>query len=293
MTGLVATANLLKEHYWPLIKSRQTFLLTLTGAAGYLCRLSPPLDWMLFLGLVVSLLLTISGCTVFNMLFDRDIDRKMVRTRLRPLATGQVSPSTAMIMGLVLTITGLLLAGALSRLYFGILLVGIGLNVLVYTLWLKRRSAWSILWGGLAGGMPILAGNALAVGRIDTLGVLLALVIVCWIPSHNLTLSTLYQADYLEAGIPTFITNYGATAVKLLVTCSSLLVALLIMLVSTQLGFSKLVLAFMFATSLGLVGLSVFSWTNSSQKLTAFMYKYSSLYMLVSMLVLSFSGLVR
>jgi protoheme IX farnesyltransferase len=293
MTGLVATANLLKEHYWPLIKSRQTFLLTLTGTAGYLCRLSPPLDWMLFSGLVVSLLLTISGCTVFNMLFDRDIDRKMVRTRLRPLATGQVSPSTAMIMGSVLTITGLLLAGALSRLYFGILLVGIGLNVLVYTLWLKRRSAWSILWGGLAGGMPILAGNALEVGRIDTLGVLLALVIVCWIPSHNLTLSTLYQADYLEAGIPTFITNYGATAVKLLVTCSSLLVALLIMLVSTQLGFSKLVLAFMFATSLGLVGLSVFSWTNSSQKLTAFMYKYSSLYMLVSMLVLSFSGLVR
>ena len=164
--------------------------------------------------------------------------------------------------------------------------------MLVYTLWLKRRSAWSILWGGLAGGMPILAGSVLAVGRIDSLGVLLALVIVCWIPSHNLTLSTLYSEDYLDAGVPTFMSSYGAIAVNLMVTISSLLVAMLIMLVSTQLGLSGLVLAFMFATSLGLVSLGVVSWINPSQKLTAFMYKYSSLYMLASMLVLSLSGLV-
>ncbi len=293
MTGLVATANLLKEHYWPLIKSRQTFLLTLTGVAGYLCRLSPPLDWLLFSGLLVSLLLTISGCTVLNMLLDRDIDRKMVRTRQRPLATGQVNPTTAMFLGSILITLGLLVAVSISRLYFGIILAGVSLNVLVYTLWLKRRSAWSILWGGLAGGMPILAGSVLAIGRIDALGVLLALVIVCWIPSHNLTLSTLHMADYLDAGVPTLMSRYGTTAVNLLVTFSSLLVAILVILVSNQLGFSGLVLAFMFITSLGLVSLGVFTWINPSIKLTAFMYKYSSLYMLVSMLVLSFSGLVR
>ncbi len=77
-----------------------------------------------------------------------------------------------------------------------------------------------------------------------------------------------------------------------MVTISSLLVALLIMLVSTQLSFSGLALAFMFAASLGLVSLCVVSWINPSPKLTAFMYKYSSLYMLVSMLVLALSGLV-
>ncbi len=292
MASLIATANLLKINFWPLIKSRQTFLLTLTGMAGYLCRQSAPIDWLQFLGLLFSLLGTISGCTVFNMLLDRDIDRKMVRTRERPLASGRVTPGAGLFLGSVLVVVGLLVAAILSRLYFVLIVTGVGLNVLVYTLWLKRRSAWSILWGGLAGGMPILAGSSLAVGRIDSIGVLMALVIMCWIPSHNLTLTTIYSEDYLDAGVPTFISSYGGTAVNLMVTISSLLVALLIMLVSTQLSFSGLALAFMFAASLGLVSLCVVSWINPSPKLTAFMYKYSSLYMLVSMLVLALSGLV-
>lgn len=293
MTGLVATANTLKEDYWPLVKSRQTFLLTLTGLTGYLCRQSSPIDWLQFFALLVSLLLTISGCTVLNMLLDRDIDRKMVRTRERPLASGRVSPSVALFLGAMLVALGLSVAASLSRLYFVLIFTGVGLNVLVYTLWLKRRSAWSILWGGLAGGIPIVAGSVLAVGYIDTLGVLLALVIVCWIPSHNLTLSTLYSEDYLNAGVPTLMNNYGAVAVDIMVTFTSLLVAVLIMFVSTQLGLSGLMLAFMFATSFALVCLGVLSWLNPSPKQTAFIYKYSSLYMLAAMLVLSLNGLVR
>jgi hypothetical protein len=67
---------------------------------------------------------------------------------------------------------------------------------------------------------------------------------------------------------------------------------MLIMLVCSMLGLSGLVLAFMFAVSLGLVSLGVVSWINPSPKLTGFMYKYSSVYMLASMLVLSISGLV-
>jgi protoheme IX farnesyltransferase len=292
MTGLVATANTLKEDYWPLVKSRQTFLLTLTGLAGYLCRQSSPIDWLQISALLVSLLLTISGCTVLNMLLDQDIDRKMVRTRERPMASGRVSPGAALLLGSMLIAVGLLVAASLSWLYFVLIFTGVGLNVLVYTLWLKRRSAWSILWGGFAGGIPILAGSVLAVGRIDALGILLALVIVCWIPSHNLTLSTLYSKDYLEAGVPTLMNSYGALAVNFTVTFASLLVATLIMFVSTQLGLSGLMLAFMFATSLGLVLLGVISWINPSPKLSAFVYKYSSLYMLAAMLVLSLSGLL-
>jgi protoheme IX farnesyltransferase len=292
MASLISAVHQVKANFWSLIKSRQTFLLTLTGVAGYLCRSSHQLNWLNFTGLLVSLFFTISGCTVLNMLLDRDIDRKMVRTRQRPLASGQVDPGSALILGSVLISSGLLVAASLSGLYFVIILAGLVLNVLVYTLWLKRRSAWSILGGGLAGGMPILAGSVLAIGRIDAIGVLLALVIVCWIPSHNLTLSRLYSADYLEAGIPTFLSNYGGTAVNLMVTISSVLVAMLVTLVSSMLGFSRLELAFMFVVSFGLLSLGVISWINPSPKLTAFSYKYSSLYMLVSMLVLSFNGLV-
>lgn len=292
MTGIAATTNLIKEEYWPLIKSRQTFLLTLTGAAGYLFRVSSPIDWPLFLGLVVSLLLTISGCTVFNMLLDRDIDRKMVRTRQRPLAAGKVSPGSAVRLGSVLVGAGLIIAAAISRRYFVVILAGIGLNVLVYTLWLKRRSAWSILWGGLAGGMPILAGSVLAVGGVDVLGALLALVIVFWIPSHNLTLSMLHSADYLDAGIPTFLSSYGTRAVNFMLTVCSLLVAFLVVTISSRLGFSMPAMAIILAGSLAYVGLGVLSWANPSPKMMGVLYKYSSLYMLLTMLMLSISGLI-
>ena len=157
---LVSGANQLKEQYWPLIKSRQTFLLALTGVAGYLCQRSASMDWTRFAGLVGSLLITIGGCTVLNMVFDRDIDQKMARTRQRPLAAMQVNVRKAAWLGIVLIILGLLWALMLSELYFTLALAGVGLDVLVYTVWLKRRSAWSILWGGLSGGIPILASRA-------------------------------------------------------------------------------------------------------------------------------------
>ena len=211
---LVSNANQLKEHYWPLIKSRQTFLLALTGIAGYLCQRPVPMDWPRFAGVVGSLLITISGCTVLNMVFDRDIDQKMARTRQRPLAAMQVNVRKAAWLGSVLIILGLVWAMMLSELYFTLALAGVGLDVVVYTIWLKRRSAWSILWGGLSGGIPILASRALVISRIDATGLLLALAIVCWIPSHNLTLSMLYSEDYLNACIPTFLNVYGLAATR-------------------------------------------------------------------------------
>jgi heme o synthase len=292
MSSLISTTNLLIDHYWPLIKSRQTFLLTLAGAAGYLCQPPSPTDWLRFTGLAGSLLVTISGCTVLNMLFDRDIDRKMVRTNQRPLALGQVKILTAAYLGAILIAVGLLWAAVLSTLYVVVGLAGVSLNVLVYTLWLKRRSAWSILWGGIAGGMPILAGRVLAIGRIDPIGLLLMLVIVCWIPSHNLTLGMLYSTDYLNAGVPTFLNVFGVSATRFTVTLSSLLTAALMMSVCALLSLPVLIISFLIVASIGLVGLALFYWAKPSQKLIQVLYKYSSLYMLVSMLLLALNGMV-
>ena len=286
MTGLVSTANRLKEAYWPLIKSRQTFLLALTGVAGYLCQRPSPLDWLRFSALTGSLLITISGCTLLNMVFDRDIDRKMRRTSQRPLASGLVDARAAASLGSGLIALGLAWALVLSPLYFALILAGAGVDVLVYTLWLKRRSAWSIVWGGLSGGMPVLAGRALAVGRIDAAGLLLALAILCWIPSHNLTLGTLYSADYLNAGVPTFLNVYGLTVTRLAVAGSSLLTALLMAAAFAWLNVSIPVLAIVVASGLGLVGLAAYAWARPSRPAVAALYKVSSFYMLTAMLLL-------
>lgn len=291
MSSLVSISNYLKDHYWPLIKGRQTFLLTLTGTAGYLCLLPSPLDWSRFSSLVGSLLLTISGCSVLNMLFDRDIDRQMRRTSQRPLAIGQANSRTAAYLGAILITLGLLWSATLSMLYFVVVLVGAALNVLVYTLWLKRRTAWSILWGGVAGGMPILAGRALAIGHIDALGLVLGFIILCWIPSHNLTLTTLYSTDYLNAGVPTFLNVYGLAVTRVVVILSTLVTVLLITATFVWLNSPIMVMVLLVAISLGLAGIALCVWLKPSQKLITVLYKYSSLYMLISMLLLALNRL--
>ena len=76
---------------------------------------------------------------------------------------------------------------------------GLFFDVVVYTIWLKRRSAWSIVWGGVSGGMPVLAGRALGLGRIDEVGILLALAVLFWVPTHILTFNLRYYDDYQQA----------------------------------------------------------------------------------------------
>ncbi len=291
MASLATTATTLKENYLPLIKSRQTILLALTGVAGYLCQPPAHFNWVGFSGLVGSLLATISGCTVLNMLFDRDIDCQMERTRHRPLCEGHVNALTAAWLGGGLLLLGLLWAVLVSFPMFMVILAGACLNVLVYTVWLKRRTAWSILWGGVAGGMPILAGRVAATGHIDLLGLLLALVIVCWIPSHNLTLSMLYSGDYRQAGVPTVMNTYGLPATHFLITFSSILVSLIMVYAFNSLGLLGWPMTLFFMLSLGLICLAVYSWAEPARKTLAAVYKYSSLYLLLSTFLLIYSGL--
>ena len=172
--------------YWPLIKSLQTGLLLATGIAGYLSS-RPPFAIPLLLGLAGSLFLAISGSTILNMWYDRDIDAKMKRTHMRPAASGQLDPKEVFAVGLTISFLGVAWAALIAPLYGLIVFAGWFFDVIVYTVWLKRRTCWSILWGGISGAMPILSGRALAVGEIELVGILLALAILFWIPTHTLT----------------------------------------------------------------------------------------------------------
>jgi len=93
------------------------------------------------LGLAASLLLSISGSTVLNMWYDRDIDAIMPRTSKRPLSTGETKPKEALIFGLVLSVIGVALALLLDPLYGVIIFAGLFFDVVVYTIWLKRSTA--------------------------------------------------------------------------------------------------------------------------------------------------------
>jgi protoheme IX farnesyltransferase len=273
--------------YWPLTKSLQTGLLLSTGLAGYMSARCPVLHWYTFLGLGVSLFMAIAGSTILNMWYDRDVDARMKRTCARPLASGEVTPTEALRLGLILSVLGVGLAVAMFPLYGLVVCAGLFFDVVVYTLWLKRRTAWSIVWGGIAGGMPILAGRVLGMGRIDGVGLLLFLAILFWIPSHILTFAMRYADDYQSAGIPTFPSTYGLQATRLAIAGSSVIAALAIgtacILIGLQWGFLGL-LAIM---SSGLLVLAIISLLRPSERINFGLFKYASLYMLSAMILLS------
>lgn len=277
--SLVATLR----AYWPLIKGLQTTLLLITGLAGYAGGLSSAMDWTVLPALTGSLLLAISGSTILNMVHDRDIDAKMERTASRPLPAGRIAPRQASQVGLALSWLGVGWAFSLAPLYGLVVFAGFFLDVAVYTLWLKRRTPWSIIWGGISGGMPILAGRVLALGRIDLVGVLLALGVLTWIPSHIMPLTIKYLEDYRRAGVPTFPEAYGVGATRAVISVSTG-VAVAAMLASAQL--SGVTGGYLFGLALlGLVLLIVagVSAVSPSPRLNFGLFKFASLYMLGSM----------
>jgi protoheme IX farnesyltransferase len=273
--------------YWPLIKSLQTGLLLSTGLAGFMSTRCPVIHWYEFLSLALSLFMAIAGSTIINMWYDRDIDKVMKRTHHRPLVDGRLTPAEALRLGLVLSVLGIGMAVAMSPLYGLVVFTGLFFDVVVYTLWLKRRTCWSIVWGGISGGMPILAGRVFGSGHIDGIGLLLALAVLFWIPTHTLTFTMRYFDDYHATKIPTFPSVYGFKFTRLSIAVSSVIAALSIsaagILIGMQWGFIR-VLAVL---SAGLIFLAMATVFRPTERVNFGLLKYASVFMLSAMILLS------
>ena len=274
------------RSYWPLIKSLQTGLLVTTGLAGYMSARCPVFHLGTLAGLLVSLFLSISGSTILNMWWDRDIDAKMKRTQKRPLASGQISPDEALRLGLLLALLGVGSAVAMDALYGLIIFAGLFFDVVVYSIWLKRRTAWGIVWGGISGGMPILAGRVLGYGGFDWVGILLALSVLFWIPTHIMTFSMKYFHDYKAAGIPTFPSTYGFHVTRIAIAISSIFAALAMGAAAWGIGMTVGYLRVLIVLSGGLLTLAAVSVFQPTERVNFGLFKYASLYMLSSMILM-------
>ncbi|HEY46459.1 MAG TPA: protoheme IX farnesyltransferase [Anaerolineae bacterium] len=271
--------------YWKLIKSLQTGLLLLTGLAGYMSARCPVITWRTLLALTGSLFLAISGSTVLNMVYDRDIDAQMKRTCNRPLPLGQIRVVEALVLGVGLSILGIGWAFLLSPIYGIVVFAGFFFDIVVYTIWLKRRTAWSIVWGGIAGGMPILAGRALGVGQIDWIGLLLSLAVLLWIPTHIMTFNLRHKADYQHTGVPTFPSAYGDRVTYLAIALSSVVASVAMGIAAYGIGMTWGYLRVLVVLSAGLLVLAVSSVVRPSVRLNFGLFKFASIYMLSSMLL--------
>lgn len=275
------------QKYWPLIKSSQTLLLLATGLAGYMSARCPISHWFTVLSLTGSLFLAISGSTILNMWYDRDIDAKMARTRNRPLPSGSIKSSQALSFGLALSGLGIGWALLYDPLYGAIVFAGLFFDVIVYTIWLKRKTAWSIVWGGLSGGMPILAGRILGTGKIEWVGIILALSVLFWIPTHIMTFHIRYLEDYKKANIPTFAARYGIPITRRIIAISSIIAASLIGISAIGIGITIGYFRIIVILSAILLGLSIYSALKPTDKLNYALFKYASVFMLSAMVLIS------
>jgi protoheme IX farnesyltransferase len=163
-------------------------------------------------------------------------------------------------------------------------------DVVVYTMWLKRRTAWAVVWGGVAGGMPVLAGRALGVGALDWVGLSLTMAVVFWIPTHILTFSLRYKEDYARAGVPTFPSRYGDRITQRVIALASVLAAAAIGVSALGVGMTWGYLRLLFVLCAGLFAFALFALIRPSSRAQFGLFKYASLYMLGSMLLLAVEG---
>lgn len=158
-------------------------------------------------GLMVATLvggtLAAGGANAINMYIDRDIDRLMERTKHRPLVTGVVGPTEALVFALVLEVAAFAVLWTFANLLAAVLaLSATAFYVFVYSLWLKRTSRQNIVIGGAAGAVPVLVGWAAVRGSLDWAPVVLFVLIFLWTPPHFWALAIKYTADYRNAGVP-------------------------------------------------------------------------------------------
>jgi protoheme IX farnesyltransferase len=290
MVNLRSITQEYKSKYLPLIKSVQTGLLLITGLAGFMSSRCPILNISTLLGLSGSLFLSISGSTVVNMWFDRDIDAKMKRTCWRPLPSGKITPRDALGFGLLLSFLGVSWSIAIDPLYGIVVFSGLFFDVVIYTILLKRHTSWSIVWGGISGAMPVLAGRVLGYGSIDWVGIALSSAVLFWIPTHILTFSMRYHDDYQAANIPTFSSVYGFQFTRVMIAVSSVLAAISmgISMHGISMAWGYLRIAALLA--IGLLSLALYSTIRPSEKVNFGLFKYASFFMLGSMVMIMVGG---
>ena len=221
------------KAYVSLTKPRVVeLLLVVTAPTMLLAERGIPSLWLI-LATLVGGSLSAGSAGAFNCYLDRDIDRLMKRTKNRPLVTGELSDREALVFAWALGAASILWLGLLTNwlaaaLSFGAIL----LYVVFYTIILKRRTPQNIVWGGVAGCMPVLIGWAAVTGDLSWPPVILFMIIFLWTPPHYWPLSMKYQSDYQAAGVPMLAVVRGRAQVGLqvilyawaTVACSLLLI---------------------------------------------------------------------
>ena len=196
-----STLRQVVSDYVEMTKPKVQSLLLFTTVATMLVAGDPSLE-LVFLTCLGGYL-SAGGAGAVNHWFDRDLDRAMTRTADRPVASGRVAPSAALIFGLVMAgASVVVLSVGVNPLAAALSFCGFLGYTLVYTVWLKRTTPQNIVIGGAAGAVPPLVGWAAVTGGLDWTAAYLFAIVFYWTPPHFWALSLLMKDDYAKASVP-------------------------------------------------------------------------------------------
>ncbi len=224
--------------YFALLKPRVMSLVVFTALTGMVLApggIHPVIGFVALLAIAVG-----AGASgALNMWYDADIDARMARTRERPVPAGRVAPGEALAFGLILSAGSVVVLGLFTNWVAAALLAfTIFFYVVIYTMWLKRRTPQNIVIGGAAGALPPVVAWAAVTGGVSVEPLVLVLIIFLWTPPHFWALALFRSEDYARAGVPMLPNVAGAAATKRQIVLYSVLLAVAGLLPAV-LGFSS------------------------------------------------------
>ena len=291
--GAVARPSLLRDLV-TLTKPRIISLLLVTTIAPMFITPAGLPSWRLILTVLVAGYLMAGGANAINMWFDRDIDTRMGRTRLRPIPAGRIAPTAALVFGIGLgAVAFFLFYRLVNPLSAWLALSGLLFYVLIYTMWLKRSTTQNIVIGGAAGAFPPLVGWAAMTGRIDLAAIYLFAIIFYWTPPHFWALALIKQREYARAGVPMMPVVRGERRTKM----EMLLYTIFLLPLTVMPSFFG-ALGLIYLISATLLGLRLLWYCMQLLRETGVtptawrMYKYSLLYLFLLFLAMGVDRLI-
>lgn len=273
--------------YFQLTKPKIALLLLISTAAGMLAAGRGSISWETGLAVMVGGYLCAGGAAAMNCYLDRELDLVMVRTRNRPLPAGQITPRNALVFSTVISLLSIpfflvvspmiMVMGAMAWVYY----------VLIYSIFLKRRTSQNIVIGGAAGAFPPMIGWTAITGSVDASAIFLFLIVFFWTPPHAYALMLALKDDYRKVNVPMLPVVKGDRETGRQIIGYSI-VLLIVTIIPAALGiFGILYLAIAISLGILLLALAVRLYYSLERFWALRLFRYSSFY-----LALLFLGLV-
>ncbi len=282
------------QLYFEVTKPKIWYLLVFTALGGVIFASGRPIPWITLLIVGISVTLGSAGANTLTSYFDRDIDLIMNRTKARPIPSKRIYPSSkALYFGLILSFLSIIISYYFINLLAAALMIfGLFDNVIVYSKILKRRHPISIILGGFSGGTPVLIGYASITNTIDFTSIILASLVVIWIPSHIWSLALHSKEDYKKANVPMLpvIISEKASVQYIALTSFLLVIFSLLLILFYPMGIIYQITVIL--TGIIMVILNIWLLQKPNEDRAWIVFKYSSPYLALIFLSLIIDSLL-